>query len=102
MKSATNRELLAAVQSVAAGNRVVSDEVDGILANDPPLPDLSQRQHQILELISRGLTNKEIAAQLDISLESVKSHIKIILEKLGAASRAEAASIAARRHLLSR
>lgn len=100
MKSATNRELLAAVQSVAAGRRVVSDEVEGILANDPPVPDLSQRQHEILESIARGLTNKDIAAHLDISLESVKSHIKIILEKLGAASRAEAASIAQRKHLL--
>jgi DNA-binding NarL/FixJ family response regulator len=100
MKSATNRELLAAVQAVAAGKRVVSDEVEGILANDPPIPDLSQRQHEILESISRGLTNKDIATQLDISLESVKSHIKIILEKLGAASRTEAASIAQRKHLL--
>ncbi len=100
MKSASNRELLAAVQSVAEGRRVVSDEVEGILANDPPIPDLSQRQHEILESIARGLTNKDIAAQLDISLESVKSHIKIILEKLGAASRTEAASIAQRKHLL--
>ena len=61
---------------------------------------MAQRQRDILESITRGLTNKEIALQFDISLESVKSHIKIILEKLNASSRTEAASIAQRKHLL--
>ena len=100
MKSATNRELLAAVQSVAQGKRFISTEVEGILANDPPIPELSQRQSEILESIARGLTNKEIATQLDISLESVKSHVKVILEKLEASSRTEAAAIAQRKNLL--
>ena len=100
MKSATNRELLAAVQSVAQGKRFISAEVEGILANDPPIPELSQRQSEILESIARGLTNKEIATQLDISLESVKSHVKVILEKLEASSRTEAAAIAQRKNLL--
>ena len=100
MKSATNRELLEAVQSVAQGRRFVSAEVEGILANDPPIPELSQRQREILESIARGLTNREIATQLDISLESVKSHVKVILEKLEASSRTEAAAIAQRKNLL--
>ena len=100
MKSATNHELLAAVQSVAQGKRFISAEVEGILANDPPIPELSQRQSEILESIARGLTNKEIATQLDISLESVKSHVKVILEKLEASSRTEAAAIAQRKNLL--
>ena len=100
MKSATNRELLAAVQSVAQGRRFVSAEVEGILVNDPPIPELSQRQREILESIARGLTNREIATQLDISLESVKSHVKVILEKLEASSRTEAAAIAQRKNLL--
>ena len=100
MKSATNSELVNAIPSVAAGDRFVSDEVDGILQSDPPIPELSQRQREILESISRGLTNKEIAAQLGISLESVKSHIKVILAKLEASSRTEAASIAQRKNLL--
>ena len=99
MKSATNRELLATVQAVAAGQRVVSAEIEGLMKNDPPLPELSQRQREILDGISRGLTNKEIAVMLDISLESVKSHVKIILEKLDASSRTEAASIATKKRL---
>ena len=100
MKSSSNDDLIAAVLAVAQGGRYLTSEVEQLLAEDPPLPDLSQRQLQILESIARGLTNKEISTQLDISLESVKSHIKIILEKLGAASRTEAASIAQRKHLL--
>jgi NarL family two-component system response regulator LiaR len=100
MKSATNRELLAAVQSVAQGSRFISAEVEGIVANDPPIPELSQRQREILESIARGLTNKEIATALDISLESVKSHVKVILQKLEASSRTEAAAIAQRKNLL--
>ena len=100
MKSATNRELLATVQAVAVGQRVVSAEIEGLMRNDPPLPELSQRQREILDGICRGLTNKEIAMMLDISLESVKSHVKIILEKLDASSRTEAASIAAQKRLM--
>ena len=100
MKSASNRELLATVHAGAAGRQTISTEIAGLIKNDPPLPELSQRQREILDAISRGLTNKEIAKMLDISLESVKSHIKVILEKLDAASRTEAASIALRRRQL--
>ena len=100
LKSSSNDELIEAILKVARGERYLSADIEHLLADDPPLPDLSPRQIEILESIARGLTNKEIAAQLEISLESVKSHIKIILEKLGAASRTEAASIAQRKHLL--
>ena len=100
MKSATNRELLSAIQTVAAGQKLLSADVEGLMKNDPPIPDLSPRQRDILESITRGLTNKEIAVQFDISLESVKSHVKVILGKLDAASRTEAAAIAQRKKLL--
>ena len=100
LKSSGNDELISAVLKVAAGERYLSDDVRHLLEEDPPLPDLSPRQFEILSLIARGLTNKEISSQLDISLESVKSHVKIIFEKLGASSRTEAASIAQRKQLL--
>jgi len=100
MKSSSNDELISAILSVARGERFLSSDVEQLLAEDPPVPDLSQRQIQILESVGRGLTNKEISTQLEIGLESVKSHIKIILEKLGAANRAEAVSIASKKHLL--
>ena len=100
LKSSGNDELIGAVLKVAKGERYLSGEVQQLLKDDPPLPDLSPRQVEILDAIARGLTNKEISTQLDISLESVKSHVKIILEKLGAGSRTEAASIAQRKQLL--
>ena len=71
-----------------------------MLANDPPVPELSPRQRDILESITRGLTNNQIALQFEISPESVKTHIAKLFEKIGAASRSEAVSIALRKHLL--
>lgn len=100
LKNTDNDELLRAVQATAEGRRTITAEVERLLADDPPLPDLSPRQVEILESIARGLTNREIAVQLAISLESVKSHVKIVLGKLGAASHTEAASIALRKRLL--
>jgi len=100
LKSTGNDELIAAALAVARGERYLTEEISQLLEEDPPIPCLSPRQVEILESIARGLTNKEISAQLGISLESVKSHVKILLEKLGAASRTEAASIAQRKHLL--
>ena len=100
LKSSSNDELIDAILKVAKGARCLSADIEHLLEDDPPLPDLSPRQIEILGSIARGLTNKEISTQLSISLESVKSHIKIILEKLGAASRTEAASIAQRKNLL--
>lgn len=100
LKSSPNAELVTAIRRVAAGKRAVSPEIENMLANDPPVPDLSPRQREILESITRGLTNNQIALQFDISPESVKTHIAKLFEKLGAATRSEAVSIALRRHLL--
>lgn len=100
LKNTDNEELMRTIQAIAEGQRVITNEVERLLEEDPPLPDLSPRQLEIIESIAHGFTNREIAVKLDISIESVKSHIKILLEKLGAASRAEAASIAIKKRLL--
>ena len=100
LKSSPNAELMASIRDIAAGKRVVAPEIENMLANDPPVPDLSPRQREILESITRGLTNNQIAMQFDISPESIKTHINKLFKKLGAASRSEAVSIALRRHLL--
>ena len=57
-------------------------------------PDLTAREREILQLVAGGLTDKEIAAQLSISMHTVKSHIRNILSKLHAANRREAARLA--------
>ena len=100
LKSITNAELIAAIRKVFAGKRVISPEIELMLANDPPVQDLSPRQRDILESITRGLNNNQIAVQYDISPESVKTHIEKIFEKIGAANRSEAVAIAMRKHLL--
>ena len=71
-----------------------------LLRSDPPLPELSTRQRQILEAVAEGLTNKEIATRLSLHPESVKSYLDALYEKLGASTRAEALGIALRKNLL--
>lgn len=56
--------------------------------------DLSPRQHEVLSLITTGATDKEIAAQLSLSLYTVKSHVRTILSKLQVANRRQAANLA--------
>ena len=100
LKSIPFRELVKAILTVASGQRYVSEEISRVLATNPPLPPLSPRQTEILTAIADGLSNAQIAAQYDISMESVKTHVKRLLGKIGAANRSEAAAIALRKHLL--
>ena len=66
----------------------------------PPVPDLTDRQHEILLSMSRGLTDADIAKQLNLTPNSVREHITTIFSKLGAANKTEAVAIALRKHLL--
>ena len=100
MKNVELPELVAAIKTVASGGRALSPEIEQILSEDPPLPELSARQAEILQSITRGLSNEDIARQLGISLPMVKEHVQAMFSKIGAANRAEAVSIALRRHLL--
>lgn len=92
--------LLAAVKSVAAGERVVSPEISRLIANDPPARELTERQREILAAMARGRSNKEIADELGIQTDSVGQHVMAIRAKLGAANRTEAVAIALRKQLL--
>ena len=100
MKSAANAELVAAIRDIAAGKRTVSPDISRLISQDPPLPELTPRQKDILASMVRGLTNKDIARELGIRSDGVNQHIMAILEKLGAANRTEAVAIALRKHLL--
>lgn len=100
LKSTANEELVENIRGVAEGKRIISQEISQIVAESPVLPELSPRQMQILESITRGFTNDQIALQYGLSLESVKTHIVKLLTKIGASNRAEAVSIALRKHLL--
>ena len=100
LKSTANSKLVATIRKVAAGKTVIADDVEQLLADGQSTPELSPRQREILESITQGLSNAQIALQLDIGPESVKTHMTKLFAKLGAANRAEALAIALRKHLL--
>ena len=100
MKTADDAALVSIVRKIATGGHYISPEIRKLLGENPPIPDLSQRQREILEGIIAGRTNKEIAAELGIRRDSVEAYIKTLFSKIGAANRAEAVAIALRKHIL--
>jgi len=100
VKRAANMELLSALRSVASEKKVISPEARRLMQEDPPIPKLTDRQLGIIHSMMRGLTNREIATQFNITPNCVKAHIKRVCSKIGAANRTEAVAIAMRKHLL--
>lgn len=99
-KNAPREELLSAIRSVAGGKTVFSDEIKQLMAETKDIPVLSPRQKEVLEALSRGLTNDDIARQYNLSRAAIKFHLLELYRKLGVANRTEAVSIAMKRHLL--
>ena len=100
VKTAELPELLAAIRTTAAGGRAISPEIEQILTDDPPVPELTPRQTDVLASVTRGFSNEDIARQLGLSLGTVKEYLNTTFAKIGAANRAEAVAIALRKHLL--
>lgn len=100
MKTAPNEKLIAALRKIAAGEAYIAPEVKRQMILDPPTPQLSPRQAEVLQSLQRGLTNRDIALQLSISIDRVEQIVKTLLTKLDAANRTEAVAIALRKHLL--
>ena len=91
-KDVLHDELLKAIRAVHAGQTYLPAAVAASLAAQLPRPDLSAREVQVLELIVRGLANKQIAYSLNIAEHTVKNHVKNILSKLGVQDRTQAAT----------
>jgi DNA-binding NarL/FixJ family response regulator len=88
------------VRHVAAGGNCLSPEAAGKLANYVASKKLSDREVEVLRLISRGNSNKEIAQMLFVTEDTIKMHVKKTLAKLGANDRTQAVVIAIQRGLL--
>ena len=100
LKNTPNTELIAGIRTVVNGEQAISEEILRLMEEDPPAKALTARQKEILEGLTRGLTNKDIAKSLHIREDRVKEHVNAIFEKLGAANRTEAVAIAMRKQLL--
>ncbi|HXS97521.1 MAG TPA: response regulator transcription factor [Candidatus Limnocylindrales bacterium] len=99
-KDVLHDELLKAIRAVYAGQSYLPAAVAAALAAQMPRPDLSAREVQVLELIVRGLANKQIAYALNIAEHTVKNHVKNILSKLGVQDRTQAATAAIQRGII--
>ena len=100
LKNIPRDQLLLAIHRIIAGDQVLSEDVKMVLAEDPPVEALSPRQSEILNMLARGMSNREMAAILGISVTVVKEHITALYGKLGAANRSEAITIAMRKQLV--
>ena len=100
LKSFPRKQILETIRKVHAGKRQVPPEVAAHLAEHIGNESLSRREIQVLEKIAIGKKNGEIATLLFITEETVKNHVKHILEKLGASDRTEAVTIGFRRGII--
>ena len=100
LKGSLRKELLDAIRAVHAGQKRLSPEVGAALVEHASDNALSPREISVLTLIAGGNANKEIAAQLSVSEESVKSYVRSILAKLGANDRTHAVTIGLKRGII--
>jgi len=99
LKESPITDLLSAIRTVAAGGKAIDKQIE-LFSQVSDCPTFTTRQEAVLDSITRGLSNDDIATQLGISKPRVKQHLNEIYEKLGAANRTEAVAIALRMHLL--
>jgi DNA-binding NarL/FixJ family response regulator len=100
LKETVHTDVLRAIRTVHSGKRLMPQEVAERLSEYFPQVALTPREVEVLGHVARGLANKEIADQLGTASGTVKMHIQNILEKLGAADRTHAVTIAIQRGIL--
>jgi len=99
-KNASREEMVAAIEAVADGGTYFPERIVPWIEERQARSSLSAREIEILEMVSRGLTNKEIAGVLQISHYTVRNHINHITAKLQVADRTEAATVALRQGII--
>jgi DNA-binding NarL/FixJ family response regulator len=103
LKEAPMDDLLRAMQSVASGGTYVDPVLAGTLAASSignKLPELTQRERDVLRLLADGLANEEIGKRLYISAETVRTHVRKAMDKLDADTRTQAVARALRDRLI--
>ena len=100
LKASLSDHLIDAIKKVHQGGRPMSPEIQARLDDRAGRPSLTNREIQIIEQVSNGYRNKEIAASLDISEETVEVHLRNIFTKLDVHDRTAAVRIALRRGII--
>jgi DNA-binding NarL/FixJ family response regulator len=100
LKSALRTELLNAIRAVHIGQRHVSASIASEIAQHVGEVALSERELEVLRKVAAGNSNKQVAAQLGISEDTAKAHMKNILSKLNANDRTHAVTIAVKRGII--
>ena len=106
VKGAGAGEIVAAIMAASRGEAYITPRMAGNLLRemthkpgDDPLAELTDRERQVLELVARGLSNKEVGAELGLAEKTVKHYLTAVLQKLHVRSRVEAALLAQRHGL---
>lgn len=99
-KDVSPGELVTAIRTVAAGRKYIPDEIAQILSENLGQETLTPAETNVLRMIVGGMSNKEIAFALDVSENTVKTHVKNIFDKIGVSDRTSAATTAIKRGLV--
>lgn len=99
-KDVSPEDLLNAIRTVAAGRKYIPDEIAQILSASLGQEDLTKTESNVLRMIVGGMSNKEIAFALEITENTVKSHVQNIFGKIGVSDRTSAATMAIKRGLV--
>ncbi len=97
LKSMIRKELLETIRIVFSGRRHIPSEIAAELAEHVAMDQLSEREIVVLRRVARGISNKIIAAELQVTERTIKAHMSSILSKLGANDRTHAVTIAMKR-----
>jgi DNA-binding NarL/FixJ family response regulator len=99
-KDITPEELVRAIRTVAAGKKYIPDDIARVLSENYGREELTPAESNVLRMIVGGMSNKEIAFTLDVSENTIKSHIQNIFGKIGVSDRTSAATTAIKRGLV--
>ncbi len=100
LKSMLRKELVETIRVVHAGHRRIDGGIASEIAEHKADDELTQREHDVLSQVAAGGANREIATRLGISEETVKSHLKSVMNKLGASDRTQAVVVALKRGII--
>ncbi len=100
LKNSSERQILEAIAAVHAGQRYIPHQIAFRLAERMLRSNLTAREHEILQLLARGFTNKQIGGTLNISENTARNHVNSIIQKLEVSDRTEAVAIAIQQGLL--